>query len=214
MSGKREFFLLQNHERGLLLTKGLERPVRTSPSSEMVIAAINPRPVNLTPEEAEFERLSNCSEYEERIFDALYDLATHPPRFHPSPDDPALIECPLARFMRLGQESSNAGIPSQFYELVLQHTRNGLDLPAPTRRSMAKAQKYLDIKRRFVDFITTHGDTANFRELKRRFREDLEIKELNPPSQATIDDALSAYGLDWPAYSIGSPRKGKRDRKG
>jgi hypothetical protein len=178
----------------------------------MVIKQITMEPISLSPDEVEADEASTTFEdYDDWVRQAIWDLIRKPPRFHTHPDDPATIECPTARIYRIGYESINMGKPSTVYQELMEVTNGGRDLPFVSERSRKTAQRYLDISRAFVEFMRGPTCPRNFKEAKEKFRIGVEQEKIKigdiQPSQATIDDALEAHGLNWKAYDIESPRK-------
>lgn len=183
------------------------------PTSTQLIGMITRAPAEATPKEAHYDQISmTAADYDDAVLSAFRDLAGKPQRFHKSPDDPSSVECPRARLMRIGQESVDAGKSSPLYLYLRELIEAGATLPTVTMRSQQTAQKRLTIVSRFVRSLAELGPSVNFKDAKERFRISEQLKD-NAPSQASIDDALTAYSLDWPAYGIDSPRKNRRGKR-
>lgn len=183
------------------------------PASAQLIRMITQEPAKITPEEAQYEETSmTAADYDDAVFSAFRDLAVKPQRFQKAPDHPTAVECPKARLMRIGQESIEAGKPSPLYIYLRELIDAGATLPTVTNRALQAAQKRLAIASRFEAFLAERGPSVNFKEAKALFR-IREQSKVDAPTDAAIDDALAAYFLDWPAYSIESPRKNRRGKK-
>lgn len=181
------------------------------PTSEHVIKAITSRPQPLKdggqPEEI------TADDYDEWIYQAFLDLMRKPRKFHTHPDNPALIECPRLRLLRIGEEAEREGKPSKLFRYLMQITNNGTDLPRVTNWAMSTAQKYLNIAIAFKQFVETkHHEYKNFKDLKLEFRRDRENMRIHV-SESTLERVLREHDLDWSAYAIGAPRKGKRGKR-
>ncbi|WP_211454449.1 hypothetical protein [Collimonas antrihumi] len=178
------------------------------PTSAMLISMITRKPVQLPHEAQEEAAATTTDDHDDFVYQAFLDLISKPPCFNTLPDNPAIIECPRERLMRLGEESIQEGKPSLLYLFLLEQTRGGTKLPHITNRALHTAQKRLDIKNAFVDFLATHPQLGNFKEAKKRFRMKLE-ETPKPPSQAAVDDALKEHHLNWSSYSIDASRKNR-----
>jgi hypothetical protein len=178
------------------------------PSSASIIKAITSQPDRVYNDEPPEE--TTASDYDDFVYQALFDLTRVPQRFQPCADNPEVIECPKARLMRIGKESEEDGRPSELFRYLMTLTNNGATLRPATQRSMLTAQKYLNIAIAFKKFAATFDcDRTNFKDMKRGFRRVREEMKLYV-SESTIDRALKAHDIEWSAYAIDAPRKGKR----
>jgi len=186
---------------------------RKHPTSSQLIGMITRESVGVTPEEAQYDQNSMTeADYDEAVYSAFLDLTRKPQRFHKTPNDPATVEHPEARLRRIGQESIEAGKPSPLYLCLLEQLDQGAALPHVTARSLQTAQKRLTLANGFVTFLAKQGPSVNFKGAKARFRINEQLND-NAPSQAAVDDALAALGLDWSAYSVDALRKNRRSKK-
>ncbi|WP_374358152.1 hypothetical protein [Pseudoduganella danionis] len=177
------------------------------PPSELVIKSITSqsKPIG----EDEQPQAFSADDYDHWVSQALSDLAKK--RFHACPDNPALIECPRARLLRIGTEAEREGKPSELFRYLMELTNNGATLPHVSGRVRLTAQKYLNIAIAFKQFAASHQGT-NFRDLKCKFRRDREGVGIYV-SESTLERALRANDLDWSAYAIDAPRKGTRKKR-
>lgn len=181
------------------------------PSSALVFKAITgqPQPVSSSEPPEEF----TSEHYDEWIYQAFTDLVELPQRFKVHPDDRAVIECPRARLLRIGNEAELAGTPSELFRYLMEVTNNGSTLPQVTDRSMQAAQKRLDVAIAFRKFVQTKQTAhKNFKELKHQFRLTCQLTGMDV-SESTIERALKAHDINWSAYAIDAPRKRKRRKK-
>lgn len=187
------------------------------PTSAMVIKSITSKSVLLPEEEAhrEMKARADSDNNDEAVYQAYFDLAKKSQRFHALPDNPAIIECPTQRLMRIGDEAIKDGHPSALFSFLLEQIRGGRTLPHVTSRALNTAQKRLTIANAFVAFMTEFPPlTSNFMEAKRKFRLSLAFAD-RAPSQATVDDALAAHDLGWSSYDIKwIPKKRKKREEG
>lgn len=186
---------------------------RKYPTSSQLVGMITRESVGVTPEEAQYDQSSMTEEdYDEAVYSAFLDLASKPQRFHKAQDDPSAVEHPEARLRRIGHESIEAGKPSPLYLCLLELLDGGATLPRVTGRSLQTAQKHLMLANKFVTFLSEQGPSVNFKDAKAKFRIYQQLND-EAPSQATVDDTLATYNLDWSAYSVDSPRKSRRSKK-
>jgi hypothetical protein len=185
-------------------------------TSELVIRAMRPMPIRLTSEEVQHdEDATTADDYDDWVWQAWLDYSSKPPRFHPSSADPATIECPKGRLLRIGKDSLDAGKPSEFYLFLMKKTQEGAMLPnIRDPRLMRRAQKRLNIAHAFAGFIAQQKPDTNFREAKKEFRRDIERKKYpcipTTISLKGINAALNENGLGWSAYSIDTRRRRKQ----
>lgn len=181
------------------------------PTSAQIFRAINPQPQFLDVGELPEEYLS--ADYDSWVDQALHDLAFKPHRFHQHPDNPALIDCPRERLLRIGAEAEASGQSSELFNELMKLTDNGVNLPYVTKRAMGTAQHYLDIALKFKEFaLAKKAEYPDYKALKwqfRKFRTDQKIFV----SESTLERALRAHDLDWSAYAVANPRKGKRNKR-
>lgn len=180
-------------------------------SSASVIKAITSQPQPLEAGEQPEEITAN--DYDRAVYQALFDLVKKPQRFQAHPDNAALIECPRARLLRIGEEAELEGKPSEMFRYLMALTNDGVTLPHATKRAMSTAQKYLDVATAFKTFAANFDHKkSNFKKLKnmfRNFREDMKLHV----SESTLERALKAHDLNWSAYDINTPRKGTRKKR-
>lgn len=182
------------------------RSVQLHPTSEMVIKAITRRPNWIEEPEA-----STAEDWDAEVFHAACDLLCKPQRFYSHPNDPTRLERPEDRLRRIGNRD---GKKSPFYQELLEATDGGKDLPRTTDRTFKTMQKRFDIANTYRDFLAKHP-SLNYTEAKKEARAYIQTT-MQPSSSeatisdATIDDALRDFDMDWPAYSVASPRKGRR----
>jgi hypothetical protein len=147
------------------------------------------------------------------VLQALFDLTKKPPRFQAHPDNSALIECPRARLLRIGQEAELEGKPSELFRHLMERTANGAMLPHVTERAIKAAQGHLNIALKFKEFTGSNkAKYESFKELKRRFRITCQFTE-ETISESTLERALKAHDINWSAYAINTPRKGARKKR-
>jgi hypothetical protein len=200
----------KNDKLAALSREWIHNPSKRYPTGTVVIKTITSKPIPAPSEELPEELTTD--DYDEWVYQALLDLARKPQRFHSCPDNEALIECPRRRLFRLGEEAQHEGKSSELYRYLMEITENGAKLPSATSRAMLKAQKYLNIAIAFKQFVAENGHkNKNFKDLKCRFREKRDLLRLHV-SESTLERALRTYDLDWSAYAIDAPRKGKRNK--
>ena len=181
------------------------------PTSAQIFRAINPQPQFLDVGELPEEYMS--ADYDRWVDQALHDLAFKPHRFHQHPDNPALIDCPRERLLRIGAEAEAAGQPSELFSELMRLTDNGVNLPYVTKHAMDTAQRYLDIALTFKEFaLANKARYPDYKVLKWQFRK-FGIGQKKFVSESTLERALRAHGLNWSAYAVASPRKGKRNKR-
>lgn len=179
------------------------------PSDDSIINAITPR-LSMEDDEHQTEQITG-SDYDGWVEQALFDLTRRHIRFQPHPENPALIECPRARLLRLGNEAEQAGTPSEVFRLLMSATDNGKKLPHVTPRALRAAQSSLDIVNDFVNFVVSNKRRyKGYRELKAQFHIADQLAGTNR-TPLKINRALNAYGI-WSAYAVANARKGKRGK--
>ena len=210
--------------------KLIERLIRepkpaAPPTSKQVITGMIGREVTLTPEEVVEERdAMTADNYDDWVMQALHDLYTG--RIQAA-ECGKLVGHPLERLRKIGEESISEGKESPLYLYFKELLAEGAILPVITSRAMQVAQSRLDIKNHYLEHLKEHLEHPAMKHTKVKesawehgaVREPifslLEAKrqfKLANPSHSTdkLDDALRAHDLNHPAYSVDTPRKGKR----
>jgi len=180
------------------------------PPSALVIKAIAYQPPAI--EEVEQSEEISADDWNDWVYQAFLDLAKKPQRFHACPDNPAVIECPRKRLLRIGKEAEREGKPSELFLYLMELTDGGAKLPTATGRAILNAQKYLSIANAFRRFVTENSnDTKNYKELKLKFRAQRSQNEIGLHiSESTLERALREHDLNWSAYAIDADRKARR----
>lgn len=182
-----------------------------APTSDQIFRAMNPEPQPLR--EGELPEEYTRADYDRWVEQALHDLLRKPQRFQRHPDNPALIECPRERLFRIGREAEAVGQPSELFRELMRLTDNGEKLPHVTKRALGAAQHYLDIALKFKEFVLRKkAEYPDYKALKWQFREFRTDQKIHV-SDSTLERALRAHDLDWSAYAVANPRKGKRNKR-
>jgi hypothetical protein len=198
-----------------MLNSRLERGNAFYPSGSLLIRTLAFRPDSKS-DVAELEHISS-SDYDNSIEQAYFDLVREPPRLQASSDDPTLIECPRARLLRIGREAEAEGKPSALFQVLMDATDNGKNLPTVSGRTISKAQKYLDIVNAYREYATNATKhKGDFAAMKKEFikgreeQRDSLVKKKLYVSRSMIERALREHELDWGAYDVLSRRKQTR----
>lgn len=179
------------------------------PQSQSIIKTIGSQPQPLG--EDELPEAITSEDYDEWVWSALCNLFADEPRIQADPARPDTVECPRKRLLRIGEEAERDGTPSELFRYLMELTDNGAKLPSPTERKIRKAQQYLTIAIGFRQFVAENGSRIkNFKDLKCDFRKKLDGLRLHI-SESTLERALRAHDLNWSAYAIDAPRKGRRN---
>lgn len=178
------------------------------PQNLSVIKTISSQPHPLGDDELP-EKITS-EDYDEWVWSAFCNLLADKPRIQADPAIPDTVECPRKRLLRIGEDAERDGTPSELFRYLMELTDNGAKLPSTTERTMRKAQQYLTIAIAFRQFVTENGSRIkNFKDLKHNFRTKLDGLRLHI-SESTLERALRAHDLDWSAYAVEAPRKGRR----
>lgn len=172
------------------------------PSSAIVIKAITSQPYWIEEPED-----STVEDWDAEVHQAACDLLCKPQRFYPHPNDPKKLERPEDRLRRIGNRD---GKKSPFYQELLAATADGRDLPHTTDRTFEAMQRRFDIVNAYRDYLTKRPDLTNYMKAKNKAYKHIQTTMLQQPSAAAIDDALRDFDMNWPAYIIAAPRKGRR----
>lgn len=214
MSKKQEFLALSQAEQKSRMKVALtSRKASVPPDSAMVVSAIVGKLISEPQEVIEEENITS-TDYDDWIYQAFCDLIGGNPRIQATPAKPDTVECPRKRLLRIGREAEHEGKPSELFRYLMELTDNGTALPQVTERAMSVAQKYLNIAIAFKQFAAAFDHKGeNFKDLKREFRRTRDDVRIHV-SESTLERALRAHDLNWGAYAIEAPRKGKRNKHG
>lgn len=230
MSGDHWFLTLPKSERDKRLRKLLESKPRSkrSPTSEALIRRLASQGNTATVEEVRDDQNSmTADDYDEWVWQCVHDVYIG--RIQVG-EDPEKVEHPHERLHRLGALSINEGKPSQLCLFLVEKIQSGAKLPdlKHPNEAMKVAQRRLNIAIEFKKFLSAYlanppllvkkisnfkmGESSAHRiskislqDAKRRFK--LAHQEYTPRQIAL---ALKEYHLDFHAYAVASPRKGRR----